>query len=254
MDGTNINKHYGRSPEPVDVNTAQVENNCHSPKGTKHEKVATPSLSTSHVHRLPVVAQIDVGGSASIVQLSPSREPLAGTQKPESSTSQPHPEVRKINDKEADNIDSYDKVVLPSHPALSSRPQSSNAGQSGTNVIRLKPSARAVSQPAEAVKKSEQLEHGCIIPAPNLESKNLASIVVPSLPHPSLPVHESTSQGKLADEVSTKPSFQPASITLNPRAAPSASSLLNLLNPISSDTASPFDHHPTPTASKQHLP
>lgn len=259
----NINRHYGRPPETVDFKTAQVEDYMtHSPKTLYCEKAMTPLSCTSpRVHRLPVVAQIDVGGSASIVQLSPSREPLLGARRRESSTPQPHMDSRRTNDKKANHHHHHhhhhhlDAVLSSSssHMILS-RPQSSNAGRNGTNVIRLKPPARAVSQPAEAVRKSEQDEDGGVVePIPKSTEPQrpmpATTALQHSLPGPSFPGYDDASHRRTSadDEALARPSFQPLpSITTpNPRPPSASSSLLNLLNPVAADPASPFDHHPS---------
>ncbi|OAV87908.1 hypothetical protein, variant [Puccinia triticina 1-1 BBBD Race 1] len=227
---THMNRHYGRPPENADPKEAEVEGKWHSPKSSHRDTVGTPSSSaSSHIHRLPVVAQIDVGGSASIVQLSPSREPLLGSRTRKSSTPQPHLESRKANDS-----------------------KTSIAGRHGTNVIRLKASTRAVSQPVEAGRKPEQLEKGSIAYMPKLEPESSAPSVLQPLPRPPFAEHLPGRELKSADEVLTKSSLQPLSITPNPR-GPSTSSLLNLLNPIAADTASPFDHKPPPPPPTQNL-
>ncbi|KAA1116707.1 hypothetical protein PGT21_023376 [Puccinia graminis f. sp. tritici] len=251
---TNMNRHYGRPPEIVDPKEAEVEGKLNSPKISHRERVGTPSSSSpSHIHRLPVVAQIDVGGSASIVQLSPSREPILGSRKRKSSTPLSHSELRKTEDIKASNVDTRDAGASASYPILPPS-QTSNTGRQGTNVIRLKSSARAVSQPADAGRKSEQLEKTSTTTyTPKLGSESFTPIVLQSLPHLPIPEHDTTSgERKSADHVLTKSSLQPISITPNPR-GPSASSLLNLLNPVATDNPSPFDHTPPPPPSNQHL-
>jgi hypothetical protein len=250
---TNMNRHYGRPPEIVNSKEAEVEGKLNTPKISHRERVGTPSSSSpSHIHRLPVVAQIDVGGSASIVQLSPSREPILGSRKLKSSTPQSQSELRETEDIKASNVDTQDAGASASHLILPTS-QTSNTGRQGTNVIRLKSSARAVSQPADAGRKSEQLEKANTTYTPKLGPESFTPIVLQSLPHFPIPEHDTTSlERKSADHVLTKSSLQPISITPNPR-GPSASSLLNLLNPVATDNTSPFDHTPPPPPSNQHL-
>ncbi|KAH9440098.1 hypothetical protein MJO28_016746 [Puccinia striiformis f. sp. tritici] len=95
-----MNRHYRRPPVNADPKATESAGKLYFPKSSHRDPVITPSPSiSSQVHRLPVAAQIEGGGSASIVYLiSPPRESLLGTRKRESSTPHSHSESGRVNE------------------------------------------------------------------------------------------------------------------------------------------------------------
>ncbi|KAI9626956.1 hypothetical protein H4Q26_017643 [Puccinia striiformis f. sp. tritici PST-130] len=89
-----------RPPVNADPKATESAGKLYFPKSSHRDPVITPSPSiSSQVHRLPVAAQIEGGGSASIVYLiSPPRESLLGTRKRESSTPHSHSESGRVNE------------------------------------------------------------------------------------------------------------------------------------------------------------
>lgn len=237
-------KRRGRPAKTAEMRAAEVAGKRCSPQSSHRETLTTPSSSSaSHVHRLPLVAQIDVGGSASIVQLSPSREPLMCARTYELSTSHPRPESRREKSKKAINLG--DQVSI----APSARQQTLNPGGLGTNLIKLKSSGRAVSQPLGPSHLCDQIDHL----DPNFISKRelekLSPIVLQPLPRLTFP-EPNQYLSNLPGEPLSKPSPQTLSTVSNPR-GPTASSLMNILNPITTEPGSPFDRHSSPSLRHQ---
>ncbi|MBW0534151.1 hypothetical protein O181_073866, partial [Austropuccinia psidii MF-1] len=207
---------------------------------------------TSYV--APVIAQIDIGGSASIVQLSPSRNPIRSTLNSGQSgstfkSSQPRPslESRKRKSKKVNNLSRNQSGEISSQNSPL-RPNTSTGDRAGPNVIRIKSSSRSASQPLDVKQTMKQTPEGGLTPPIKFNYSEEDPVVVGSLPQsrflcPDLTQRHEDNMGEAIKELYSP---SPGPMLCHPRGS-TPSSLLNILNPIGVDSSHrPFDRNPSP--------
>ncbi|KAI8455341.1 JmjC domain, hydroxylase-domain-containing protein, partial [Phakopsora pachyrhizi] len=248
-------RRVGRPPKTAEVRAAEAEARRAMREAALHDKEAQHKpINSTPGKRAQVVAQIDVGGSASIVQLSPGAqrptlEPLKSSPLRIAQTSQGSRKGKqKSSVSSAPPSKNLSQTIDPSRiPTPPSKTGPSTNERPRQNVIRIKSHNRIGSHPAEPKTVVKQVDD----PIPHSKSStqpySQTCIGTPSRLHgnqfqEAIPDYSGKSrQVVLTSSPKPHPSIAAPLDVLPGTRSPTPSSLMSILNPIAMDPVTSFE-------------